>query len=556
MQLQSNRMANKKLRGIISAFILIIMICSTIIMASETDNTCLTPTDNQYFELRAVQVNQVEGQNKQVIMELWGNNIEFKGFDVRFSYDSTNIQPSNITTNEITSDGTKFFEFENEFKGNLDFFNIQYDKEGSGVLGTLSFNPLITERGHVIKKDDIGYVVNTDGGVLLGKMSFQMTADEFDVNWFKLETNDDSYPHTGIKININGTNNYQAQSTFRFTDQTASKDADLTKIILSTGEIDGDVPENSTYKEYQYTPTFDKDTQDYDLTLLEYVDNMNITVTKSHEKATMKIKVPKRDENNKLEYETDGITIKYEEKEILNNIPLEVTLNKLGEPDTKLTVIVTAENGTTTKEYAITIKRPYGTVKGKIYTEPTNFTTEKHIADVLAYSDADIVGQVNWEVAINNTKNYKSDNLNSVFRGDTENGINGIKEKNKIQTNDDGIFEMYLIPGKYTVLIDKKGYLDQYYININIMDKNQIDLSSYETSNVITLIPGDINKDGTVGILDKTIMTKQNGKKSTDLDFNSSADVNDDDVINITDKTILTKNNNSVRKIIDIGGIS
>ena len=46
-------------------------------MASN-DTTCITPEDNQYLELRATEVKEVEGQNKQVIMELWGNNIEFK----------------------------------------------------------------------------------------------------------------------------------------------------------------------------------------------------------------------------------------------------------------------------------------------------------------------------------------------------------------------------------------------------------------------------------------------------------------------------------------------
>lgn len=45
-------------------------------MASDTN--CITPTDQQYIELRAVEIKEKEEQNKQVIMELWGNNIEFK----------------------------------------------------------------------------------------------------------------------------------------------------------------------------------------------------------------------------------------------------------------------------------------------------------------------------------------------------------------------------------------------------------------------------------------------------------------------------------------------
>lgn len=76
--LSRNKTAKKKLISIIIACITIILFSTSIIMAFETDITCLVPSENQYFELRAVQVKNVEGQNKQVIMELWGNNIEFK----------------------------------------------------------------------------------------------------------------------------------------------------------------------------------------------------------------------------------------------------------------------------------------------------------------------------------------------------------------------------------------------------------------------------------------------------------------------------------------------
>ena len=73
-----HKKTNRNLISIISICIAIVLLSATIIMASETDDTCLVPEDNQYFELRAVEVKIVEGQNKQVIMELWGNNIEFK----------------------------------------------------------------------------------------------------------------------------------------------------------------------------------------------------------------------------------------------------------------------------------------------------------------------------------------------------------------------------------------------------------------------------------------------------------------------------------------------
>lgn len=532
---------------ITTLLILSLILVSIYVKASSVS---VNPSQDQYFELRAKNINKIEGKDNQVIFELWGHNIEFKGFDVRFTYDTNNFETSNLSTNEYTEEETEFFNFESEFSNCLDFFTIPYDGTSSGgVRAIISFDPPVTESEHIKEKDGIGMVVDTTGDVLIGEMSFRMKSDQFDISSFKLETSDSS-PKTGIKINIDGTQYYEAQSTFRFTDKTASKNADLSNLIISTGNKD----ESSTYKEYSYTPKFANDTLDYELELLENIDNMDITAILSDPKSNMKLKIPKRDENNELIYDSNENTIIYEEKEIEDNTATEITLNKLGEPDTKITVIVTAEDGETIKEYTITIKRPYGIIKGKIFTEPTSFTTEKYIAEVLAYLESDVEEKVNWETAINNTKNYKSDNLNAVFRGDTENSIIGIEEKNKIETKDDGTFEMYLIPGKYTVLIDKKGYLDQYYININIADKDQIDLSAYETSNVITLIPGDINKDGIVEILDKTIMTKQNGKKITDSDFNSSADVNDDDVIDITDKTILTKNNNSVRKIINFGG--
>lgn len=38
----------------------------------------IIPDESQYLELKAVEIKDVEGQNKQVIMELWANNLIFK----------------------------------------------------------------------------------------------------------------------------------------------------------------------------------------------------------------------------------------------------------------------------------------------------------------------------------------------------------------------------------------------------------------------------------------------------------------------------------------------
>lgn len=70
---------NKKLYATIIIILVMLFSQFDIAMAINiTDENCLTPEDNQYLELRAVEVKEVEGQNKQVIMELWGNNVEFK----------------------------------------------------------------------------------------------------------------------------------------------------------------------------------------------------------------------------------------------------------------------------------------------------------------------------------------------------------------------------------------------------------------------------------------------------------------------------------------------
>lgn len=49
---------------------------ATILAANDVD--LLTPTDDQYLELKAVQAKDVIGQNKQVILQLWGHNLEFR----------------------------------------------------------------------------------------------------------------------------------------------------------------------------------------------------------------------------------------------------------------------------------------------------------------------------------------------------------------------------------------------------------------------------------------------------------------------------------------------
>lgn len=78
-KLESNQVKKRKRRIVIAVLICIFLLLgnvATILAANDVD--LLTPTDDQYLELKAVQAKDVIGQNKQVILQLWGHNLEFR----------------------------------------------------------------------------------------------------------------------------------------------------------------------------------------------------------------------------------------------------------------------------------------------------------------------------------------------------------------------------------------------------------------------------------------------------------------------------------------------
>lgn len=438
-------------KKIIATIINLIILCICFCNVSIAESKLVEPTEEQFFELRAVKVTNIEGKDKQVIFELWAHEIEFRGFDVRFSYDGTHFAPSNITTNDYTDDETEFFKFESEFSDCLELFTVPYTGTSTGGMrAVVSFNPPISESEHIKNKENVGMIVDSSGSVLLGTLSFRTTLDKFDISSFKLETSDTTSPKTGIKIIIDGSTYYENQSTFRFTDKSASRNADLSNIKLSNGNED-----DENYKEYALNHSFDKNTLEYTTELLEYVDKVNLEVTKDDEKSSIVIKQPKHDENGNLVFEDDGSTIVYEEKS-LDDLKNEIVLNKLGEQDTVIELKVTAEDEVTTKTYKITIHRPYGTIKGSIHTVNSN---DVHIADVKVYNNSD---QIDWE---NISSHDELDNYKTVL--------------NK-KTNEDGTYEIKVIPGNYDVLIDKVAYLDYIVTTIQVNENDEIDLDNVE----------------------------------------------------------------------------
>lgn len=380
----------------IIVIILINILCLSIFAISPSKAEMIEPQDNQYIEFRAVNFETIEGKDRQLIVEVWSNDLDIKGFDIRYQYDESVISHSNITTNEYTDDETEFFEYSNTNSGFLDLFTIPGESFTRMIVSLLPEEDR-TETSEKIKDrgEGIGEVLDTSGGFLIGKLSFRTTLETIPSDLITLLPKEDTSPKTGIKVNFNGADSYEAQSLFRFTDATASKDADLSNLIVSSGIVDEVDPENSTYKEYNLTPSFEKETLSYQMELLEYVDELDIKAIQSDEKSTMKIKVPKRDDDGNLVYDTNGTTIIYEEKELKDGIPIGVTLNKLGEPDTNIKVIVTAEDGKNVKEYNLVIKRPYGTIKGSIYTAPTA-SIGIYKADIRIYKSSDVKTIIDW----------------------------------------------------------------------------------------------------------------------------------------------------------------
>lgn len=154
------RKMNKITMLIVMLAIILSIACISIYSLADTTKI-LTPTENQYLELRATSITEKEDGSKQLIMELWGHNLEFKGFSFRFSYDSEKYKPSDITTNEVTDDCMKYFKFEDEFVETLEFFDVTYKGLGTGLEAVVSFLPPIETSEHIIDKEDVGKLIHT-----------------------------------------------------------------------------------------------------------------------------------------------------------------------------------------------------------------------------------------------------------------------------------------------------------------------------------------------------------------------------------------------------------
>lgn len=354
-----------------------------------------------------------------------------------------------------------------------------------------------------------------------------MIAEQFSKTWFKLEPDTDSETLKESGVAIQGPNDedlYINETYFRFTDKTASNDATLKELGLSRGEKSDD-PDLNTYKEYEITPEgetapgFDPIKLNYTREILEYIDDIDLNFMTNDKKASVKIKIPKRDETTgELVSKEDG-TLEYEEKEIMQDetgAKLNIKLNELGKEDTKITISVTAESKKVTNDYVVTIKRPFATIKGSIYTAPTA-SLSKHIANIRIYKTEEVQAAIDLE-----DKSLLKTIHTTLLS----------LESKDFTTKEDGTYEIYVIPGKYHMLLDKDGYLDNILILPELKDKDEQDIGQKN------LTPGDVNKDGLVDQKDVGILMTAFGKtegnalyeKNINCDFDESKLVDQKDI--------------------------
>lgn len=211
-----------------------------------------------------------------------------------------------------------YFEFSNEFGNYLELFGMSsIDGEFRTVLSMLGEADRTGTNAYLVEDDDIGDYVGVQDQVLLGRISFQVLGEE-EITDKAFQLKEGNSPKTGIKVNINGVDSYEAPSLFQFVLDLASDNAYLTNIEMDKATIEN----------------YDKTIFNYIVTLEEDTDILEVTPTKEDEKAVITI---------------GG-------NEVESGKPYPIELNPIGE-ETEIEILVTAEDGVTQNTYKILVQR-------------------------------------------------------------------------------------------------------------------------------------------------------------------------------------------------------
>lgn len=312
----------KRIRKIALILVLTLIFILTSSIHSNVKAQVVEPTPDQKVEYRAVECEENNG-NKQLIIEVWIRKLNFKVIDLKLKYDPNLLLPSDLTTNQIVDineqdDMPTYFEFSNEFGNYLELFGMSsIDGEFRTVLSMLGEADRTGTNAYLVEDDDIGDYVGVQDQVLLGRISFQVLGEE-EITDKAFQLKEGNSPKTGIKVNINGVDSYEAPSLFQFVLDLASDNAYLTNIEMDKATIEN----------------YDKTIFNYIVTLEEDTDILEVTPTKEDEKAVITI---------------GG-------NEVESGKPYPIELNPIGE-ETEIEILVTAEDGVTQNTYKILVQR-------------------------------------------------------------------------------------------------------------------------------------------------------------------------------------------------------
>ena len=105
-------------------------------------------------------------------------------------------------------------------------------------------------------------------------------------------------------------------------------------------------------------------------------------------------------------------------------------------------------------------------------------------------------------------------------------------------TNDDGTYEIYVIPRQYDIVLDKDGYLDHIYKERTLQNGDVLDLGLYE------LLAGDLNKDGIIDVSDISEINARYLLDNTSSDYETYRyyDFNEDLIIDVSEVSNINAN--------------
>ena len=282
-----------------------------------------------------------------------------------------------------------------------------------------------------------------------------------------------------IPVRVKGTDGNTVQ-VYNIVVTRLSDNTRITKVEVNNVEVSADDKEN-------YEITLNADTED---------SNVNVLVMPEDRRA----KVSMGDEQK--------------EGTLTKEFELDVTAK-----ETVIPIKVIAQDETE-KTKLLTIKW-LGRFTGKVKTQVLEGIPEKAL--VVAYKAEDEGQEIN-----------KEDIINGITPEDTEE-ITYRKIVQKVETNDDGTFELNLTPGEYELVILKKYYLDYRKVGLSIDGGETIDLGEHQ------IYAGDVNEDGQIEVKDLTALTYNYGEVTAEngLDI---YDINQDGIVNLADRNILRNN--------------